>query len=56
VDYVKEVTHAKPFRWDERDEQSAGFNIVRGAAVADARQVRDPLPPADLPIVAYDFG
>jgi carbamoyl-phosphate synthase small subunit len=22
----------------------------------DARQMRDPLPPADLPIVAYDFG
>ncbi len=56
VDYVKEVTHAKPFRWDERDEQSASFNIVRGVSAADARNVRDPLPPADLPVVAYDFG
>lgn len=56
VDYVKEVTHKQPFRWDERDEQSASFAIVRGSAAPDARNVRDPLPPADLPIVAYDFG
>jgi carbamoyl-phosphate synthase small subunit len=56
VDYVKEVTHAKPFLWDEKDEQSASFSLVRGAAQADARHVRDPLPPADIPIVAYDFG
>jgi len=56
VDYVKEVTHAEPFRWDERDEQSARFNLVRGTQEVDARQVRDPLPPADIPIVAYDFG
>jgi len=56
VDYVKEVTHAQPFRWDERDEQSANFNIPRGAPVGDPRAVRDPLPPADIPIVAYDFG
>ena len=56
VDYVKEVTHKKPFLWDERDEQSASFNLVRGSAAADARNVRDPLPPADIPIVAYDFG
>jgi len=56
VDYVKEVTHKEPFLWDARDEQSANFNIVRGLAVKEPRQVRDPLPPADLPIVAYDFG
>jgi carbamoyl-phosphate synthase small subunit len=56
VDYVKEVTHPKPFRWDERDEQSGSFNIVRGSQEADPRHVRDPLPPADIPIVAYDFG
>jgi len=56
VDYVKEVTHAKPFRWDEHDEQSASFNLVRGPQEADARHVRDPLRPADIPIVAYDFG
>jgi carbamoyl-phosphate synthase small subunit len=56
VDYVKEVTHKTAFRWDEKDEQSASFNLVRGTAVVEARNVRDPLPPADIPIVAYDFG
>ena len=57
VDYVKEVTHREPFVWDAHDADSANFNLVRGIAkVADARQVRDPLPPADIPIVAYDFG
>src|SRR5216683_2435956 len=56
VDYVKEVTHAEPFRWDPKDEQSATFKLVGKNAQADARQVREPLPPADIPIVAYDFG
>ena len=56
VDYVKEVTHKEPFLWDSKDEQSANFNLVRGIAQADARNVRDPLPPADVPIVAFDFG
>jgi carbamoyl-phosphate synthase small subunit len=56
VDYVKEVTHREPFIWDAKDEQSASFNLVRGTAQADARQVRDPMPAADIPIVAYDLG
>jgi carbamoyl-phosphate synthase small subunit len=56
VDYVKEVTHKESFQWDTKDQQSASFNLVRGNAKADARTVRDPLPPADIPIVAYDFG
>lgn len=56
VDYVREVTHAKPFLWDENDEQSANFNLIRGTPTIDSRTVRDPLPPADIPIVAYDFG
>lgn len=56
VDYVKEVTHPEAFLWDEKDEQSAGFNLIRGVAKGDARNVRDVLPPADIPIVAYDFG
>jgi carbamoyl-phosphate synthase small subunit len=56
VDYVKEVTHKEAFRWDEKDEQSASFNLVQGTVKGDARNVRDPLPPADIPIVAYDFG
>jgi carbamoyl-phosphate synthase small subunit len=56
VDYVKEVTHKEPFLWDQKDEQSASFNLARGPASAGARGVRDPLPPADIPIVAYDYG
>jgi carbamoyl-phosphate synthase small subunit len=56
VDYVKEVTHKEAFLWDQRDEQSANFKLVQGASEMDARTVRDPLPPADIPIVAYDYG
>jgi carbamoyl-phosphate synthase small subunit len=56
VDYVKEVTHPKAFRWDEKDEQSAAFDLVRGNAKADARIFRKPLPSADIPIVAFDYG
>jgi carbamoyl-phosphate synthase small subunit len=56
ADFVKDVTHREAFAWDERDEQSASFRLVHGTETADARQVRAPLPPADIPIVAYDFG
>jgi len=56
VDYVEEVTHKEPFLWDQKDEQSANFNLARGPASAGARDARDPLPPADIPIVAYDYG
>jgi len=56
VDYVKEVTHKKAFRWDEKDEQSAAFDLTRGNATGDARLNRKPLPPADIPIVAFDYG
>ncbi len=56
VDYVKEVTHKESFRWDAKDEQSAAFELVRGNANVDARTHRRPLPPADIPIVAFDYG
>lgn len=56
VDYVREVTNRQPFRWDEQDEQSASFKLAVGNEQVNARQLRDPLPPADIPIVAYDFG
>jgi carbamoyl-phosphate synthase small subunit len=56
VDYVKEVTHPAPFRWDEKDAQSAGFKLVSGQSAEDPRQAREPLPPADVPIVAFDYG
>lgn len=55
-DYVQEVTHKEPFLWDEKDEQSASFRLVRGSSSENARKARHPLPPADLPIVAFDFG
>ncbi len=56
VDYVKEVTHPEVFVWDERDEHSANFRLVSGPDEADGRSVREPLAPAEIPIVAYDFG
>jgi len=56
VDYVREVTHRQAFRWDEKDEQRGAFDLVRGNKNADARQCRKPLPPADIPIVAFDYG
>jgi carbamoyl-phosphate synthase small subunit len=56
VDYVKEVTHPQAFRWDEKDQQSGAFELVRGNAQLDARNHRKALPAADLPIVAMDFG
>ena len=56
VEYVKEVTHREAFAWDAQDRQSARFNLMRGTPEVDARQVRDALPPADIPIIAYDFG
>jgi carbamoyl-phosphate synthase small subunit len=56
VDYVKEVTHKKAFDWDKKDEQSGAFDLVRGNEKAEARTNHKPLPPADIPIVAFDFG
>jgi len=56
VDYAREVTHAQPFVWDERDEQSANFKLVYGSEPSQQRNAPDPLPPADIPIVAYDYG
>ncbi|HOX55762.1 MAG TPA: glutamine-hydrolyzing carbamoyl-phosphate synthase small subunit [Candidatus Paceibacterota bacterium] len=53
VDYVKEVTHKEPFLWDQNEEQSANFKLARGA---DAATAHEPLPKADMPIVAYDYG
>jgi carbamoyl-phosphate synthase small subunit len=56
VDYVKEVTHKKTFRWDEKDEQSGAFDLVRGNEKINARANQKPLPAADIPIVAFDYG
>ncbi|HKS38556.1 MAG TPA: glutamine-hydrolyzing carbamoyl-phosphate synthase small subunit [Verrucomicrobiae bacterium] len=56
VDYVKEVTHKESFLWDPEDKQSASFKLTQGPAASDARNVREVLPPAEIPIVAYDYG
>src|SRR5258706_2814178 len=56
VDYVKEVTHKEAFLWDQKDEQSGSFNLIHASPQADPRNVRDPLPVADIPIVAFDYG
>ena len=53
VDYVKEVTHKKAFLWDEGDRQSGRFELARGSHNLTPPS---PLPPADIPIVAFDFG
>jgi carbamoyl-phosphate synthase small subunit len=56
VDYVQEVTHREAFQWDPKDEQSASFKLARGPEEMAAGQPRHALPPADIPIVAYDYG
>jgi carbamoyl-phosphate synthase small subunit len=56
VDYVKEVTHRESFLWDEKDSQSSRFTLAQGSDDANPTNAREPLPPADIPIVAYDYG
>ncbi len=55
-DYVSAVTHQEAFAWDPDDRQSAAFGLTQTNNPADPRQVRQPLPSADIPIVAYDYG
>ncbi len=55
-DYVSAVTHKEPFVWDPEDRDSAAFSLTQAPAAANPRQVRLPMPAADIPIVAYDFG
>ena len=55
-DYVSAVTHREPFVWDPEDSLSPAFKLTQTNDAADPRQVREPMPAADLPIVAYDFG
>ncbi len=56
VDYVKEVTHKSAFKWDPDDTLSPEFKLVSGSERDNPREKRLPLPPADIPIVALDFG
>jgi carbamoyl-phosphate synthase small subunit len=56
VDYVKEVSHKEAFLWDPDDRQSGKFSLVQGASQPGTTRQTSSLPPADIPIVAYDFG
>jgi carbamoyl-phosphate synthase small subunit len=56
VDYVREVTHKEPFLWDPKDEQSASFKLAQGTERTGSSDTANLLPPADIPLVAYDFG
>lgn len=53
VDYVKSVTHPKPFLWDTDDKDSPAFGLAHGSENMSGMK---PLPPADIPIVAFDYG
>ncbi len=55
-DYVSEVTHKEPFLWDPEDRDSGAFELTQNNTTPNPRSLRKPLPPADVPIVAYDFG
>jgi len=56
VDYVKEVTHKNAFAWDPKDQDSKSFRLPTGSQEATPKNLSSPLPKANLPIVAYDFG
>lgn len=55
-DYVREVTHQESFDWDPQDWDSAAFTLTKETVAKTPREIRLPMPPADIPIVAYDFG
>lgn len=57
-DYVSEVTHREAFAWDPDDSQSPAFTLLQGTTTAESRprEARLPMPTADIPIVAFDFG
>ena len=40
----------------KRTSRARAFNLAVGNEPANARQLREPLPPADIPIVAFDYG
>jgi len=52
IDYVKQVTHKHPFAWNDHGVDSHEFELPNGNGSSE----RAELPPADIPIVAYDFG
>ncbi|MEP6955387.1 MAG: carbamoyl phosphate synthase small subunit, partial [Chthoniobacterales bacterium] len=53
MDYVREVTTAAAYRWDEDDRASGLWSVAQGNADEVRQQV---LPPVRHQIVAYDYG
>jgi len=61
VDFVKEVTPAAPFDWDQESELSRPWVLARSGQRADMARddmgnIFEDLPSATRRIVAYDFG
>jgi carbamoyl-phosphate synthase small subunit len=54
VDLVREVAHPAPFVWDPEGQSSCDWKIAR-SATGQLRYSDEPRP-ADIPIVAMDFG
>ena len=54
VDYVQSVTHPEPFLWDPEEKLSSNWKIDRSPH--GQMCYTDMLPPADIPIVAFDYG
>jgi len=54
VDYVQSVTHPEPFVWDPREKLSNNWKIARDPN--GLMRYHDTLPPAEIPIVAFDYG
>ncbi|MCD6339900.1 MAG: glutamine-hydrolyzing carbamoyl-phosphate synthase small subunit [Verrucomicrobia bacterium] len=55
-DFVKNVTASEPYLWDPEDKLSRDFRLVFGPGETDPAEAFEPLPPAEIPVVAYDFG
>ena len=54
---LRQGGHAHESRFcGTRRTSRARISNLRAAATTDAREVREPLPAADIPIVAFDFG
>ena len=53
MDYVKEVTTGKAYRWDPEDQESVIWDVPVGSTAEVRRRA---LPPIRHEIVAYDFG
>lgn len=57
ADFVQYVTRREPFVWDPEGLLSGEFRLAFGGElVTDPRLLRHPVPPADIKIIAIDFG